>query len=196
MLTGLEEKVLLFTTRQVAKTGRAPTLAEIGKAVGIRSRGTVRRYVDALIRKGHLRRTGRGWRGIALAGEYQRGLVALPLLGRVAAGEAVKPLADREINFSALLMGPDRFAVEVTGDSMKDAGIVDGDIVILQRASDAQNGDIVCALIDGEDITLKRLRKHGERMELMPANRSLASMVYPVKRVQIQGIVIGQVRMF
>jgi repressor LexA len=196
MLTGVEEKVLLFTARHLARNGRAPTLAEIGKAVGIRSRGTVHRYVQSLVRKGCLKRTGRGWRGIALAGAYQRGLVALPLLGRVTPADSVKHLADREVNFSALLLGPDRFALEVAGDSMADAGIVNGDIVILRRASDAQNGDIVCAVIDGEQWTLRRLRKHGERVELTPANRSLASMVYPAKRVQIQGVAVAQVRIF
>jgi repressor LexA len=79
---------------------------------------------------------------------------------------------------------------------MVDAGILDGDIVILRRADDADNGDIVWAVIDNEEATLKRLRKHGDRVELIPANRSLATMVYPAKRVRIQGVAVGQVRMF
>lgn len=197
MLTRLEEKVLQFITRFIAQNGHGPTLDEIGAASGIRSRGTVHRYVEALVRKGHLHRNGRGWRGIRLAGEYQRGLTILPLAGRVAAGKPIEAVPEqREVDFSDLLLGPERFALEVAGDSMIEAGIHDGDIVILRRASDARNGDIVCALIDNEEATLKRLRKHGERVELIPANRSLASMVYPANRVQIQGIAIGQVRIF
>jgi repressor LexA len=197
MLTRLEEKVLQVITRYIAQNGHGPTLNEIGAAAGIRSRGTVHRYVDSLVNKGHLYRNGRGWRGIRLAGEYQRGLTILPLIGRVAAGKPIEAVPDhREVNFSELLLGPDRFALEVSGDSMVDAGILDGDIVVLRRADDANNGDIVCAVIDNEEATLKRLRKHGDRVELIPANRSLATMVYPAKRVRIQGIAVGQVRMF
>ncbi|HEY7840131.1 MAG TPA: transcriptional repressor LexA [Gammaproteobacteria bacterium] len=197
MLTRLEEKVLQVITRYIAQNGHGPTLYEIGTAAGIRSRGTVHRYVESLVSKGHLYRNGRGWRGIRLAGEYQRGLTILPLIGRVAAGKPIEAVPDhREVNFSDLLLGPDRFALEVSGDSMVDAGILDGDIVILRRADDAENGDIVCAVIDNEEATLKRLRKHGDRVELIPANRSLATMVYPAKRVRIQGVAVGQVRMF
>lgn len=197
MLTALEEKILQFITHHIARHGHAPTLVEIGRAMEIRSKGTVHRYVEALIRKGHLHRNGRSWRGIRLTGENSRRLTILPLLGRIAAGRPIEAIADQtEINFSDLLLGPDRYALKVKGDSMIDAGIFDGDLVIIRHTETAGNGDIVVALIDGEEATLKRLKKHGARVELIPANSKLASMVYPAERVRIQGVVVGQVRLY
>lgn len=197
MLTGLEEKILQFITHSIAQNGHAPTLMEIGKALKIRSKGTVHRYVESLIKKGHLHRDGRSWRGLRLTGENSRKLTILPLLGRIAAGKPIEAIEDqKEINFSDLLLGPDRYVLKVKGDSMIDAGILDGDLVIVKHAEAANNGDIVVALIDGEDVTLKRLKKHGARVELMSANQQLASMVYPADRVKIQGILVGQVRLY
>jgi len=197
MLTRLEERVLQFITHCIAQTGHGPTLAEIGRALGIRSKGTVHRYVQSLADKGHLRRTGRGWRGIRLAGEYDRRLTILPLAGRIAAGRPIEAIPEQqEVNFSDLLLGPDRFVLRASGNSMVEAGILDGDLVIVRRTDTAENGDIVVALVDNDEATLKRLRKHGGRIELIPANRHLASMIYPVDRVRIQGVVVGQVRLY
>ena len=197
MLTRLEERVLQFITQYIAQTGHGPTLAEIGKAVKIRSKGTVHRYVQALADKGHLRRAGSGWRSIRLAGEYDRRLTILPLVGRIAAGQPIEAIPDQaEINFSELLLGPDRFALKVSGHSMIEAGILDGDFVVVRRTDSASNGDIVVALVDNDEATLKRLRKHGERIELIPANRQMPSMIYPADRVRIQGVVVGQARIY
>lgn len=197
MLTRLEEKILQFITHYIAQNGHAPTLSEIGKAVDIRSKGTVHRYVQALIDKGQLHRTGRSWRGLRLTGENTRRLTILPLVGRIAAGKPIEAIKDqKEINFSDLLLGPDRYALKVKGDSMIDAGILDGDLVIIKHAETANNGDVVVALIDGEEATLKKLRKHGTRVELIPANQHLASMIYPADRVKIQGVLVGQVRLY
>lgn len=197
MLTRLEEKVLQYITHYIAQNGHAPTLTEIGSAVGVRSKGTVHRYVEALIDKGHLHRTGRSWRGIRLTGEHNRRLTILPLAGRIAAGKPIEAIPDQEeINFSELLLGSDRYALEVKGDSMIDAGIMDGDLVIVRQTETADNGDIVVALIDRGEATLKRLRKHGDRVELIPANQAQAPMIYPADRVHIQGVVVGQVRLY
>jgi repressor LexA len=197
MLTGLEEKILQVITHHIAQNGHAPTLTEIGDALGISSKGTIHRYVQSLIKKGHLHRDGRSWRSLRLTGENVRKLTILPLAGRIAAGKPIEAISDQnEINFSDLLLGPDRYALEVKGDSMIEAGIFDGDLVIIRHTETANNGDIVVALIDGEEATLKRLRKHGARVELMPANQQLASMVYPAERVQIQGVIVGQVRIY
>jgi repressor LexA len=197
LLTRLEEKVLQFITHYIAQRGHAPTLAEIGKALEIRSKGTVHRYVESLIRKGQLHRDRRGWRGIRLTGENARRLTILPLAGRIAAGKPIEAIDDQqEINFSDLLLGPDRYALRIKGDSMIDAGILDGDLVIVRHTTIAEDGDIVVALIDGEEATLKRLRKHGARVELIPENRKHVSMIYPADRVRIQGVVIGQVRIY
>lgn len=197
MLTALEEKLLDCITRHIARHGRAPTLAEIGAAAGLKSKGTVHRYASSLVRKGHLTRTERGWRGLRLGAAHARSLTVLPLAGIIASGKAVTLLPGQsEVNFSELLLGPDRFVLKVSGGSMVDAGFVDGDLVIVRRSSSAKSGDLALTKIDKDEATLHRLRLHGDRIELMPANATMMSRIYPAKRVRIQGIVVGHVRMY
>ena len=95
-----------------------------------------------------------------------------------------------------MLMGEGRYVLEVKGDSMIEAGIFNGDLVIIRESTTADNGDIVVALIDNGEATLKKLRKHGDRVELIPANQSMAPMIYPADRVHVQGVVVGQVRYY
>jgi repressor LexA len=195
MLTGLEEKILQCITRYITQNGHAPTLVEIGESLDISSKGTVHRYVESLIEKGHLHRTGRSWRGLRLTGEQNRRLLILPFAGRIAAGQPIEAIPEQlEINFSEMLMGEGRYVLEVKGDSMIEAGIFNGDLVIIRESDTADNGDIVVALIDNGEVTLKRLRKHGDRVELIPENQSMAPMIYPADRVHIQGVVVSQVR--
>ena len=197
MLTQLEEKVLACVTHHIAQYGFAPTLTEIGEMLSIKSKGTVHRYVQSLIDKGQLQRNGRSWRGIRLTAKAGRSLTILPLLGSIEAGKPIKAVeAESEINFSALLLGPNRFALKVIGNTMIEAGILDGDIVIVRKTDKAENDDIVVALIDDGEVTLKRLRLHGDRIELIPANKGMVSLIYPTERVHIQGVVTAQVRQY
>ena len=197
MLTALEEKVLQCITRYITQNGHAPTLVEIGQLLDIKSKGTIHRYVDSLINKGHLQRSGRSWRGLRLTGEQNRRLIVLPFAGRIAAGKPIEAIPEQlEINFSDMLLGDDRYVLEVKGDSMIDAGILDRDLVIVRETETANNGDIVVALIDNGEATLKKLRKHGDRVELIPANQSMVPLIYPANRVHIQGVVVGQVRSY
>lgn len=195
MLTRLEEKILQFITRYIARQGHAPTLEEIGAGVGIRSRGTVHRYVQSLVDKGHVYREGRSWRSLRLTGERSKRSLTLPLAGRIAAGNPIEAIpGEEELDLDSLFEGPDRFALRVKGDSMIEAGILDGDYVVLRQTVTARDGDIVVALIDGEEATLKRFRHNGRQIELIPENSELTPLVYPPDRVQIQGVLIGQVR--
>ena len=197
MLTGLEEKVLQFITQYITQNGHAPTLVEIGKGLDISSKGTIHRYVESLIDKGHLHRDGRSWRGIRLTGEQSRSLIILPFAGRIAAGKPIEAIPEQlEINFSDMLLGSDRFVLKVKGDSMVDAGILSGDLVVVRQTETANSGDIVVALIDNDEATLKKLRKRGDMVELIPANQAMAPMIYPADRVHIQGVVVGQVRAY
>ena len=197
MLTGLEEKILQCITRYITQNGRSPTLDEIGQLLEIRSKGTIHRYVKSLIDKGHLQRSGRNWRGLRLAGEQNRRLTILPLAGRIAAGKPIEAISEQyEINISEMLLGPGRYVLEVQGDSMIDAGILDGDLVIVRETQSADNGDIIVALIDNNEATLKRLRKKGNQVELIPDNQSMTPMIYSADRINIQGVVVGQARMY
>lgn len=197
MLTSLEQKLLKYITSYIAGHGHSPTLKQMGVALGIKSRGTLHRYVQSLVSKKYLRRAGRGWRAIKLSRHYERSLIILPLHGRILAKKPIEKIADQNvINFSELLLGPDRYVLKVIGDSMIDAGILNDDLIIVRKTDKASNGDIVVALIDNAEVTLKRLRHHGDRIELMPDNPSLAPMIYPTSRVHIQGVVVGQVRIY
>ena len=197
MLTRLEEKLLKFITAYIAREGHSPTLAQMGEALAITSRGTLHRYVQSLISKKYLTRTGRGWRAVGLSRKLQKSLTILPLQGRIQAKRPIEKIAGQdEINFSELLLGPDRYVLRVKGDSMIAAGILDDDLIIVRKAEKASDGDIVVALIDNAEVTLKRLRHHGDRIELMPDNPALAPMIYPTRRVHIQGVVVGQVRVY
>ena len=126
-------------------------------------------------------------------------LVELPLYGRIAAGTPIEALADQTntIQLPATLIGTgEHYALEIAGDSMIDAGIFDGDTAIIQRTSNAQNGEIVVALVDREEATLKRLRRKGNSVALEPANARYETRIFGPDRVQVQGRLVGLFRKY
>lgn len=197
MLTGRQRETLTFIRRHIAHTGEAPSLAEIAAGIGIRSRGAAHRQVQALADAGCIELVPGRKRGIRLTGEAAEGLLELPLLGRIAAGRPIEAIPGRDtLNLADFLLGPDRFALQVQGDSMIGAGILDGDTVLVQGDAHARDGDIVVALIDGDEATLKRL-KHGDgSITLVPENPDLKPATYRAGRVAIQGVVVGQLRSY
>ena len=123
----------------------------------------------------------------------------LPLYGRIAAGTPIEALRDESeyIDVPATILGNgEHYALEVDGDSMVDAGILDGDTVIIQRTETAENGTIVVALVDGQEVTLKRLRRKGGAIALEPANKSYETRIFPPERVKIQGRLTGLMRRY
>jgi repressor LexA len=125
--------------------------------------------------------------------------VSLPLYGRIAAGLPIEALRDDSVTFDvpgALLGGGEHYALEVAGDSMIDAGILDGDIVLIQRTDTANNGDIVVALVDENEVTLKRLRRKGASIALEPANPSHETRIFGPDRVKVQGRLVGLIRSY
>ena len=198
MPTLLEKRILNFIHAFIIKHGHSPTLVEIGKAVEINSKGTIHRYVQNLRNKGMLAAPERGWRGIRLADDALSNSTTLPLVGRIAAGQPIEAVQNQEeINLSEMFVGKDRYALQIKGDSMIDIGILDGDIVIVEPRSTAEFGDIIVALIDNEDATLKRFKKLKDgRIELSPENQDLQPMIYDAVRVKIQGILVGQLRSY
>ncbi len=199
MLTDREAQVLDTVTRHIARYGVAPNIREIAAAVGIRSPGTTHRYVESLVRQGYLTRTHGRHRGIGLPeGAPERETLSLPLLGRIAAGKPLEAVPGLEsVNFTELFVQPGRYLVKVTGESMRDAGILDGDLVVVDKRDTAETGEIVVALIDQQEATLKRLgpRRSG-RVELRPANPEFSPQIYEAERVRIQGVVVGNVRVY
>ena len=192
-----QQQALHFIQGYSLRHGRAPLLTEIAAALGIRSKGVVHRYLQALAREGLVERVPGRHRGIRLPAEGLSGM-RLPVLGRIAAGLPIQAIPDLdEINLADFFTGPDRFILRVDGDSMIEAGILHGDMVIVEQRDTARDGDIVVALIDGDEATLKRLRRNGDgSVTLIPANAALPPMIYSAARVRVQGVVVGQMRAY
>lgn len=196
MLTQRQAKALEAIKGYINFHGHAPTLEEIGQALGVQSKGAVHRLVNALVDEGYLIRERSSWRGLRLAGEEAS--PTLPLVGRIAAGQPIEAIPGEDtLNLADFLLGPDRYALRVQGDSMVGAGILDGDTVVVKQADTARDGEIVVALIDGEEATLKRLKRCGDdSIELIAENPAIAPMLFPASRVHIQGVVVGQMRSY
>jgi len=201
MLTPGQRKVFDFIKDYLTRKGFAPSLAEIAEGVGTTSRGSMHKQVKALAAVGVIHILPGRKRGIELVeGMDPRDNQAnsLPLLGRIAAGQPIEAIPDEDtLNLTEFLLGAGRFALRVQGDSMIDAGILDGDTVIIKRAETANDGDIVVALIDDEEATLKRFHQRvGGKIELAPENRSLRPLILEAYRVRIQGVLVSQLRTY
>ena len=198
MLTSQEQNTLQFIRNYIAQFGYAPKFKEIGAAIGVNSQGTIHRYVQSLEDKGYINRAKGNSRGMTLV---ELPLVAppvIPLVGRIAAGLPIEAIEDKQaLNLAEMFMGPDLFALRVTGESMIEAGIFDGDYVIIKKQPMAHNGDIVVAMIDKVEATLKRFRRvSNSEVELIPENPDMDKMIYSADRVTIHGVLVGQMRQY
>lgn len=195
-LTRLEQKILDSIKSYYEKYNEMPTIRGIGKIVDISSPGTIGRYVNSLVSKGYLQRDIRTWRGLKLI--TFDGEKSLPLMGRIAAGKPIEAISgENELNPNSLLVGENRYALQVIGDSMIDAGIRDRDWVIIHSQDTANDGQIVVALIDHTETTLKYLHHlKDDLIELRPANTVLSAMRYMSDRILIQGVLVAQMRTY
>jgi repressor LexA len=198
MLTTQEQNTLQFIRVYLAQNGNAPKFKEIGLAIGVNSQGTIHRYVQSLEDKGYIDRVKGNSRGMTLVELPLVSPPIIPLVGRIAAGLPIEAVEDQlELNLAEMFMGPELFALRVTGDSMIEAGILDNDYVIIRKQPFAKNGDIVVAMIDKVEATLKRFRRKNEaEIELIPENANMGIMTYPAERVNIHGILVGQMRKY
>ena len=196
MLTTQEHYTLQFIRNYLAQYGYAPKFKEIGLAIGVTSQGTVHRYVQSLEDKGYIERAKGNSRGMNLVELPLVSAPTIPLVGKIAAGLPIEAIEDQqELNLSEMFMGPELFALRVSGDSMMDAGILDNDYVIIKKQPVANDGDIVVAMIDKVEATLKRFkRKSQTEVALIPENAEMETMIYPAERVNIHGILVGQMR--
>ena len=191
--------MLDFIQRFIAIYTVPPKLQEVAEGIGISSRGVAHRYVQALVEAGYIETDSGKHRGIRLLkSNPYRPESTLPLLGEIAAGKPIEAIPGQdEIDLSEFF-GSNNFAIQVKGDSMIDAGILDGDTVIIEFRETADDGDIVVALIDESETTLKRFKRsqRGRYIKLIPENREMEPMVYEAERVRIQGVLIGQLRKY
>ncbi|MDA1132662.1 MAG: transcriptional repressor LexA [Proteobacteria bacterium] len=226
MLTRKQHELLIFIRDRLEETGISPSFDEMKEALGLRSKSGIHRLVSALEERGFVRRLAHRARALEILrlpdsalpvsgdpsiirpdfghrrpapvpppGEIR----SLPLYGRIAAGTPIEALRDQSNHIDvpgALVAAGDHYALEVDGDSMVDAGIFDGDTVVIQRTDTADNGTIVVALVDNHEVTLKRLRRKGDSVALESANEAYETRIFGPDRVQVQGRLVGLMRRY
>ncbi|MFH1679445.1 MAG: transcriptional repressor LexA [Candidatus Eisenbacteria bacterium] len=200
-LTGRQQEILDFLVEHARETGYPPTIREIGFRFGIRSTKGVVDHLTALERKGCIRRVlGKSRALELLVPEAYEKSGGVPVLGRIAAGLpllAEENVEDRLLIDPSFLKGKDEFLLRVRGESMIEAHVADGDLVLVRPASEARNGEIVVALL-GDEATVKRFFRKGGRIELRPENRAMDPIVVDPDAgdFRILGVVVGLFRKF
>ena len=205
-LTRRQKQVYDFLAEFVEEHGYSPSFEEIGDGLGLSSLATVHKHVSNLESKGLLKRDYNRSRSIDLVkprGRMKRALGAasapltLPLLGRIAAGRPLEALENPEsISLGDFTRSKDVYVLQVTGESMQDEHIVNGDYVLVEKTNTARDGEIVVALVGGSDATLKRIFTEGDKVRLQPSNAAMQPIIVPAAEVQVQGRVIGVLRKY
>jgi repressor LexA len=200
-LTRRQQEIYDYLREHLDEFPHPPTLDELCDALGLKSRGSLHKQIQALIEAGLVEPMNNLRRGIRLvehSPELAADTDALPLYGYIAAGSPIEAISNPEsIDVPAQLRTPNPcYVLEVRGDSMIEEGILDGDWVVIEHRERARNGEIVVALVDGEEATLKRLEQRPNEVVLHPANSNLSAMHFSPEQVQIQGVLVGQMRRY
>ena len=216
MLTAMQRELLMFIDQRLGQTGISPSFDEMREALDLRSKSGVHRLISALEERGFIRRLPNRARALEVmklpelrpnatvtqlrpaAPAPANDTVELLLAGRIAAGTPIEALQGTEtFPVPAALLGPgEHYALEVSGDSMVEEGILDGDFALIRRTETARDGEIVVALVNNEEATLKTFRREGNMIRLDPANRQYEPQRYRPEQVQIQGRLAGLIRRY
>ena len=206
-LTRRQKQVYDFLAGFVEEHGYSPSFEEIGEGLGLSSLATVHKHISNLEEKGLLKRDYNRSRSIDLVkprgrmrqvlGQSANAGLTLPLMGRIAAGRPLEALENPEsISLADFTRSKDVYVLQVTGESMQDEHIVNGDYVLVEKTNIARDGEIVVALVGGSDATLKRIYTEGNKVRLQPSNAAMQPIIVPAGDVQIQGRVIGVLRKY
>jgi repressor LexA len=203
-LTPRQKEVLDFIAGFVGKKGYCPSYEEIAAGLELTSLGTVHKHIEALQAKNYIRRSYNHSRSLELSDRYfdetraSRSPMEVPLEGRIAAGAPIESFADREtLNFADFAGDRDTYALEVRGDSMIEDHICSGDFVLIERAAQIHNGDVVVALVRGSEATLKRFYKEPDGMiRLQPSNAAMEPIRIPASELEIQGRLLAVLRKY
>jgi repressor LexA len=210
-LTRRQKQVYDSISEFVDKHGYSPSFEEIAEGLGLSSLATVHKHITNLEQKGLLRRDYNRSRSIDLLkprGRMKQSLavaaaaaaesgMSLPLMGRIAAGRPLEAMENPEsISLADFTRSKDVYVLQVTGESMQDEHIVDGDYVLVEKTNVARDGEIVVALVNGSDATLKRIYLEGNKIRLQPSNAAMQPIIVPAVTVQVQGRVIGVLRKY
>lgn len=212
MLTPKQYNLLLFIHKTIKETGCCPSFDEMKNAIGLKSKSGIHALIDALVERNFIRKLPHKARAlevlrlpkikpsnVVVPTEKATPAVEIPLYGKIAAGTPIEAIANENDKLSipaALVYGGDYYALTIEGDSMIEAGIMDGDTVIIKRTETANNGDIVVALVDNTEATLKKIKKSGAYVELIPQNSAYQTRKLVAGRVKIQGILSSLIRTY
>ena len=200
MLTFKQKKMLDFLVDYYNKNNVYPTFDEMRDFLKIKSKSGIHKLLSSLEEKGFVNRLPHKARALSINTSVNKNEKNLPFLGRIAAGNPIEAITGsfEQISVPSYLINnkDEHFTLEVTGDSMVDAGIFDGDIVIIRKTEAANSGDIVVALIDQNEVTLKRFRSFKNSIALEPANKNYKIRLFGEDRVKIQGKLVGLIRKF
>lgn len=208
MLTHKQRDLLKFIEKTMDEKGVSPSFEEMRDFMGLKSKSGIHRLVSGLESKNYIRRLHNQARALELVNRTVRApnylgisndnVRVIPLCGKIAAGLPIEAVAVQDtVCVPPQMTGiGEHYALTVEGDSMKDAGIMDGDTVIIKRANRASDGAIVVALVDGYEVTLKRLFTRGKTIALEPANTAYQTRIFTADRVEIQGILVGLMRQY
>lgn len=209
-LTRKQQEVLDFLKNNQAFFEHAPTLDEICNAMGLKSRGSLHKHIQGLITAGLVEAPNRKQRGVRLITQDSENKSQIegnntlddeeyvPFVGTIAAGSPIEALENISHMKIPQQIKTDKpcYILQVKGDSMVDDGIFDGDWVIIEQRSHARNGEIVVALIDKADATLKHIEQYPHETVLIPANKNMNTMRFNPQQVEIQGVLVGQMRSY
>lgn len=198
-ITRRQKEVLDFISGFTQRNGYSPSYEEIAHGLGLRSLATVHKHITNLHAKGLLQRAENRSRSIDVVPQRPKPKSGerLPLVGRIAAGLPIEAVEQSEsISLGDIVGSRDVFALQVRGESMRDEHIVDGDYVLVERASTAHEGEIVVALVRGAETTLKRYYIEGSTIRLQPSNAEMDPIYVPASQVAIQGRVLGVLRKY
>ena len=210
-LTKRQKEVMEFITEFVREHGYSPSYEELAAGLDLASVATVHKHVSSLEAKQYLNRAYNQSRSLQVTNRYLQeqkrmepqpirvgtGITEVPLLGRIAAGMPIESVAsEASLRFSDFTGNEGTFALEVRGDSMIDDHICSGDYVLVEKTAAVRNGEIVVALVEGAETTLKRYYDEGGRVRLQPANAEMAPIYVDKSRLEIQGKVLAVLRKY
>ena len=194
-LTRKQQAIYDYLVSHQEELENPPTLDELCRAMGVTSRGSMHKHVQALIDAGLVEPMGHKHRGVRLTPQAEEEERGVPFLGFIAAGRPIENPQAMEVP-AALRGKGETFVLQVRGESMVEEGILDGDWVVIERRNHARNGEIVVALVDGREATLKRIEQKRSKVILYPANSQMIPMEYKPDQIQIQGVLVGQMRAY
>ena len=209
MLTFQQEKLLKFIIDYQKQNNVTPSFDEMKDGLDLKSKSGIHRIVSALEDRGYIKKLNNRARAIEIiknvnlidteSGKNKNNIISIPILGKIAAGLPIEAISDNT-NYielpETLLKKGEYFILNVEGDSMIEAGIFDGDQVVIRKANNANNGEIVVALIDNNEATLKRIFKRGQQVALQPENSNYKTVIYGPDRIQIQGVLKHLIRSY